>query len=78
MPETRQDFHGSVHAGNLAGDCKDFCTTLVANGAVVPLLSLVLRARQPSESPAADLEAAETAAWAMSSLLKESPKAVCV
>lgn len=71
-----QNLHGSVHAGNLAGDCREFCAILVANGAVLPLLSLVLRSRQPSESPAADLEAAETAAWALSALTKQSSQAV--
>ncbi|KAK9813842.1 hypothetical protein WJX73_001434 [Symbiochloris irregularis] len=62
--------------GNLAGDCKEFSATLVANGAVLPLLSVVLKGRQPSESPAADLDAAETAVWALSSLAKHSSKAV--
>lgn len=47
---------------------------LVANGAVIPLLNLVLRALPETSSVSTD--AAETAAWALSLLTKSSPKAV--
>lgn len=55
--------------GNLAGDCQEFRTRLLANGALLPLARLAMRGRFRSES-ATVLAAAQTAAWALCNLIK--------
>ncbi|EIE22243.1 ARM repeat-containing protein [Coccomyxa subellipsoidea C-169] len=63
--------------GNMAGDDSALCNTLAANGAVIPLARLLLRATSRHEGTAADCEsAAATAAWALSNLLWGDPSQV--
>ncbi len=56
-------------AGNLAGDSPAVRSCLQANGAVRPLLQLVLAARSQPEHRV--LSTACTAAWALSSMLQD-------
>ena len=65
-----------AYLGNLAGDGPELCTVLVANGAALPLMNLLLHAHASSEASDASMNAAQTAAWALSSLTKHSSKAV--
>ena len=61
-------------AGNLAGESPEVRTRLQANGAVRPLLQLVLAATgQPGSRV---LSTACTAAWALSNMLQDSSSVV--
>ncbi len=58
-------------AGNLAGDCAEFRSTLVANGVLAPLARLACQPVAPGAMPSGtDVAAAATGAWALSNVVK--------
>ena len=61
--------------GNLAGDCQEWRDVVEANGAIPPLVRLLLGPLQQEHS-ALTIEAAQTAAWALSNLLHGSGRQV--
>ena len=62
-------------AGNLAGDCQDWRDAVEANGAIRPLVRLLLGPLQQAHS-APVFSASQTAAWALSNLLQGSGRQV--
>ena len=65
-----------VSSGNMAGESASVRSRLQANGAVKPLLHLLLAAQDHPEP--STLAAACTAAWALSNLLRDQSHAVSV
>ncbi len=63
-------------AGNLAGESPDIRMRLQANGAVRPLLQLVLA--ETGQPGSRVLSTACTAAWALSNMLQDSSNGVCL
>ncbi|KAK9820933.1 hypothetical protein WJX74_009669 [Apatococcus lobatus] len=61
--------------GNLAGDCQEWSDKIEANGAILPLVRLLLGPLQ-HEHGALTLAAAQTAAWALSNILHGSGRQV--
>ena len=61
----------ALFAGNLAGEGKEACEVLIANGATLPLGRLLLRTAKDRSTCAA--HAAICAAWALSNLLFSCP-----
>ena len=62
-------------AGNIAGDCQEWRDVVEANGAIPPLVRLLLGPLQ-HEQTALTLAASQTAAWALSNLLHGSGRQV--
>lgn len=73
-PVTKFDIAQWLPAGNMAGESAALRSRLHANGAVKPLLHLLLAAEGHPEPRT--LSAACTAAWALSNLLQDQSHAV--